>query len=651
MSDVHPLEERPIDKTRKARAYTARDITVLEGIEAVRKRPGMYIGGTGADGLHHLLWEIVDNAADEALNGHASSVVVTLHKDGETVSVDDNGRGIPVDEHPTQKRSALEVILTTLHAGGKFGDGNYETSGGLHGVGSSAVNALSSRLEARIRRDGREWVQEYRKGRPKGPVEDAGPARGTGTKITFRPDPTIFEEVGFDADRILQQLEIKSYLLKGVRFVFRDQLNKTSHELRHEGGLSDWLRTLLTDEQLGHVLEQPFVIEREHPDVKLELALTWTDSPRERVMSFVNGIPTRDGGTHEQGLRDALVKALRSFVDTHGIAPRNLSLSAEDLREGLVAILSCHVREPQFQGQTKGRLNNPEIRAAVDGAVRPVLEQWLHENRSQGEAVIARAIQAARARIASRQAAASVRRKSATSGRLNLPGKLADCSSSDPALSELFIVEGDSAGGSAKQGRDRRTQAILPLRGKVLNAEQANLKKLLSNEELSNVVTALGCGLGPDFREDRLRYGRVILLMDADSDGHHITTLLLTFFYRFLPRLIERGYVYLALPPLYRINVGKETYWALDDQDKERILATLPPRAKPEITRFKGLGEMPARTLFETTLDPARRRLLQVSLDDPLLADSTIADLMGKDASHRYRFIVEHALQVDELDV
>lgn len=651
MTDIHLPEERIDDKVRKARGYTARDITVLEGIDAVRKRPGMYIGGTGPDGLHHLLWEIVDNAADEALNGHATSVIVTLHKDGETVTVEDNGRGIPVDEHPTHKRSALELILTTLHAGGKFGNGNYESSGGLHGVGSSAVNALSSKLEARIRRDGREWVQTYRKGRPQGPVEDAGAARGTGTRITFRPDPTIFDEIGFDAARILQQLEIKSYLLQGVRFVFRDQVTKTSHELRHDGGLSDWLRAKIDDEQLGQVLEQPFVAQREHPDVKLDLALTWTDAPRERVLSFVNGIPTRDGGTHEQGLRDALVKALRNFIDTHGIAPRNLSLSAEDLREGVLAIVSCRVREPQFQGQTKGRLNNPEIRVAVDSAVRPVLEQWLHENRSQGEAIVARAIQAARARIASRQAAASVRRKSATSGRLNLPGKLADCSSSDPELSELFIVEGDSAGGSAKQGRDRRTQAILPLRGKVLNAEQANLQKLLSNEELSNVVTALGCGLGADFREDRLRYGRIILLMDADSDGHHITTLLLTFFYRFLPKLIERGYVYIALPPLYRINVGKETHWALDDRHKDAILAKLPPRAKPEITRFKGLGEMPARTLFETTLDPKRRRLLRVTLDDPLLADSTIADLMGKDASHRYRFIIEHAAQVDELDV
>jgi DNA gyrase subunit B/topoisomerase-4 subunit B len=629
--------------------YTARDITVLEGIDAVRKRPGMYIGGTGTDGLHHLLWEIVDNACDEAMNGYASTITVTLHKDNETITVDDNGRGIPVDMHASG-RSALEVILTTLHAGGKFDNDSYVTSGGLHGVGSSAVNALSARLEARVRRDGKEWVQHYTHGRPKAPVEAVGPARGTGTRITFRPDPTIFEEVAFDHERIRKNLETKTFLNKGLRIVFRDQVNKISHELHHGGGLADYLDHLMQQSEYRTTVESPFLLERNN-GVVLDLAVQWTSATRERVLTYVNGIPTRDGGTHEQGLKDAMVKAMRSFIETHGLQPRGVTLSADDLREGVLAVLSLKHSDPQFQGQTKDRLNNPDIRSAVDGAVRPIFEQWLHENRSQGEAIIARAIQAARARAAARAAAQTVRRKSATSSRLNLPGKLTDCSNRDPADSELFIVEGDSAGGSAKQGRNRKSQAVLPLRGKVLNAEQAALKKVLANKELSNVVTALGCGIGKDFREDRLRYGRIILLMDADSDGHHITTLLLTFFFRYLRPLLEKGFVYLALPPLYRINVGKETHWALDDADRDRILASLPARAKPEITRFKGLGEMPAKTLYETTLNPDTRRLIQVDLSDPLRAELLIADLMGKDASPRYHFIMKHAEQVDDVDV
>lgn len=633
--------------------YTASDITVLEGIEAVRKRPGMYIGGTGAQGLHHLLWEIVDNAIDEAMNGHATTITVTLHATGDAATVDDNGRGIPVDLHPKLKVSALEVIFTTLHAGGKFEGDNYETSGGLHGVGSSVVNALSEQLEARIRRDGQEWVQVYRRGKPKAPVESVGQARGTGTKVTFKPDPTIFEETQFDPERILTQLDVKAYLHRGVRIVFRDQVRKAQHELRHEGGLRDYAAAIQTEAGLMPVLEAPYHFEGKSGDTAFEAVLSWTDEPRERMMSYVNGIPTRDGGTHEQGVREAVNKALRSFIDTHDLSPRGITLTAEDLREGLLAIVSCKVRNPQFQGQTKDRLNNTEVRGQVDSALRPVLEQWLHANRSSGEQLVARAVQAARARLASRQAANAVRRKSATSGKLALPGKLADCASSDPEECELFIVEGDSAGGSAKQGRDRRTMAILPLRGKVLNAEQANLKKILDNEELNNVVTALGCGIGSDFREDRLRYQRIILLMDADSDGHHIATLLLTFLFRTMRPLVERGYVYIAQPPLYRINVGKETHWAVDDADKERFLATLPSRAKPEITRFKGLGEMPPRTLFDTTLNPLTRRLIRVTLAEPLRADATIADLMGKDPQTRYRFIMDraHQAEVGELDV
>lgn len=638
----------------RGRPYTADDITVLEGIEAVRKRPGMYIGGTGTDGLHHLLWEIVDNACDEAQNGHATQIEVTLHSDGTTVSVEDDGRGIPVDHHAKTGKSALEVVFTVLHAGGKFGGGSYETSGGLHGVGASAVNALSQHLEARVRRDGKEWVQEFRRGTPLGPVQSKGSARGaTGTRVTFTPDPEIFDDVLFDADRIRTQLEVKSFLLGGLRITFRDEVRNEVHELFHEGGIADYLQVLVARAEAQRVIEPNFFLERENEGVSLSVALSWTEASRENVLSYVNGIPTTDGGTHEQGLRDALTKAMRNFIDTHGLQRRDVALVPDDLREGVFAILSIRVRDPQFQGQTKGRLNNPEVRGAIDGGIRPLLEQWFHENRALGELCVARAYQAARARLASREAEAQARRKTPTSGRMNLPGKLSDCSSTNPAECELFLVEGDSAGGSAKQGRDRRIQAILPLRGKVLNAEQAGLKKVLENEQLNNIVLALGCGVGEEVRLDRLRYERVILLMDADSDGHHISTLVLTFMYRYLRPLMDRGHVYLALPPLYRIDVGKTTYWALDDVDRDKILRKLPAKARPEITRFKGLGEMPPSTLYETTLDPARRRLLQVVIDDPQETEAVVSDLMGKDPSPRYRFIMDRSRDVDihSLDV
>jgi DNA gyrase subunit B/topoisomerase-4 subunit B len=639
-------------------AYDERSITVLEGLEAVRKRPGMYIGGTDTAGYHHLLWEIVDNCVDEAMNGHASSIHVVLHADGRTVTVKDDGRGIPVGKHASGP-STLEVILTTLHSGGKFDGGSYKTSGGLHGVGSSVTNALSEELIATVRRDGAEWRQAYRRGKPRTPVERVADARGTGTTIRFRPDPEIFGELAFDSDLIRERLEISAYIHRAIKIVFKDEGRGTNEEFKVEGGIRDYVGALCKKNPRTPMM-QPFWFEREVPvegakssGFKFEVALAWTDANRELFASFANGIPNSSGGTHEAGTRDAVTKALRTYIDTHELCPRGLTLTAEDIREGLVAVTSVFLAEPQFQGQTKDKLNNPEIKAPLEGALRLAFEQYLNTNRTVADVVVLRIIQAARARVASRSAEDQVRRKSAVNNRLNLPGKLSDCSSSDPIKSELFIVEGDSAGGSAKQGRDRETQAILPLRGKVLNSEQAPLKKVLENQELTNIVSALGAGIGKDFDATRLRYHRVILLMDADSDGHHIATLLLTFFYRHMPQLIDGGYLFLAQPPLFRIDVGQQTWWARDEAERARILKRLPPRAQPEISRFKGLGEMPPKTLFDTTLDPKRRQLLQVTIPDGerVSTEQTIADLMGRDAAPRFREIMENSGEVEDVDV
>ena len=634
--------------------YSAKDIVALEGLDPVRLRPGMYIGGVGKAGLHHLLWELVDNAVDEAINGFATGITVTIHADGSSATVSDNGRGIPVDMHPKLGKSALEVILTHLHAGGKFEGKVYETSGGLHGVGASVVNALASSLVAVVKRGGRRWEQRYERGRPLGPVQDVGSARGSGTTVTFVPDDQIFPETKFDSDLVARRLDTKAYLNAGLKILFRDEAdserNATYH---HEGGVADLLKSRVDETQVVQVCDERFFLRKEEAGFKLEAALCWTETPKEMVTSFVNTIPTPDGGTHELGFRDAVVKSVRAYMDAHELQPRGVSIGAEDIREGLLGVISTFVPDPQFQGQTKEKLNNPEVRAIVDQMLRQELEQWFHRNPTVGDAVALRVVQSARARAASRAAAKQVRRKASVSHKLNLPGKLADCASTDPEESELFIVEGDSAGGSAKQGRDRRTQAVLPLRGKVLNTEQATLAKVLQNKELGDIVKALGCGMGADFDLSRLRYQRIVLLMDADSDGHHIATLLLTFLYRHLGELIQRGFIYLARPPLYRVQVGKETWWAFDDLHKTEIISGLRKNAKPEITRFKGLGEMMPKTLYRTTMDPARRTLLKVVIPegDRLLTDRVMGDLMGKDPQRRFEFIMGSAEQVDSLDV
>jgi DNA gyrase subunit B/topoisomerase-4 subunit B len=635
-------------------AYTAKDITVLEGLEPVRKRPGMYIGGVGSAGLHHLVWEILDNAVDEAMNGYASNVIVTLHADGSAVTVTDDGRGIPVDKHPQSKKSALEVIFTTLHAGAKFEHGSYKTAGGLHGVGASVVNALSKELIATVKRDGAQYEQRFKQGKPVGAVKKLGAARGAGTTVYFRPDSAIFPRIEFDPAIIRERLETSSYLHKGVRFVFDDETSKKKETFEHTQGLLDYLKKIVKEREASPVHETPFRMERtgDEGGIRLELVLQWTQATDEHVRSYVNGIPTGSGGTHENGFRAGLGKAVRNFIETHNLSPKGVSIAAEDIREGLIAVLSAFIQEPQFQGQTKDRLNNPEVLSALDSAVRPALEQWLNHNISVAESIVARIILAARAREASRAAQQEVTRRGATAGRLTLPGKLSDCTSPGRDDSELFIVEGDSAGGSAKQGRDRARQAILPLRGKVLNAESASVAKVLENKELSDLVTALGCGLGKHFEISRLRYGRVIILADADSDGHHIATLLLTFIYRHMPQLITGGKVFLAQPPLYRIDVGKDTYWALDEAHKTRLLKQYGNgRASAEITRFKGLGEMMPKVLWETTLNPRTRRLLRVAIADHIVTDRVINELMGKDASARFKFIMERAEEAQELDV
>jgi DNA gyrase/topoisomerase IV subunit B len=637
-----------------AKSYDIENIQVLEGLEPVRKRPAMYIGDTDKKGLHHLVWEIVDNSVDEYLNGHGDHITVTLHKAGDSVTIADNGRGIPVARHPKHKKPGVELILTTLHSGGKFGgdDSGYIHSGGLHGVGSSVVNALSKKLVATIKRDGYEWTQTFKRGLKASELEKVGPNRMHGTSIYFEPDGDIFRVTHFDAEWIKSHLEDMAYIHRGLGIKFVNEITKETFDLSHPGGIPDFLTRLVTEAQKPTVHDAPFHLLRDNGE-KMECCMQWTESTEESFRSYVNGIRTSAGGTHENGFKAGIVKAIRNYMGTHEVPLKGLTITADDIREGIVGILSVFVREPMFQGQTKEKLNNPEMTQAVDNFIRPALEGWLNANMTASHKIVSRIVMAARAREASREAVQEIKRKSVTQRRLSLPGKLADCKSSDLDRSELFIVEGNSAGGSAKQGRNNVTQAVLPLRGKILNSEGLGLTRVLGNQELSDLVTAIGTGVGPNFNIGGLRYGKIILLMDADVDGHHITTLMLTFFFRHMMDLIKKGHLFIAQPPLYKIKVAKETIWARDDVHREEILAGLKANAKYEITRFKGLGEMPASELGATTLDIKKRTLLQVSIDSALEADKTFVELLGKDPASRYKFIMESASQVvtEDLDV
>ncbi|SFI33826.1 DNA gyrase/topoisomerase IV subunit B [Planctomicrobium piriforme] len=637
--------------SKSTSSYVADDIEVLEGLEHVRKRPSMYIGGVDTRGLHHLIWEIVDNSVDEYLAGHCDEISVQLHKDASSITVEDNGRGIPVDTHKKTGKSALEVILTTLYAGGKFSEKNYLRSGGLHGIGSSAVNALSETLIATVWRDGHEWRQRFKRGRATTKVEQVRPFRGHGTAIYFKPDDEIFRRVQFHADTIRQHLEDISYVHGGLKLTFFDEAKNEKVLLHHPDGIAAYLNKIIEDDKRKCVHEGTFGIDKEEDKIRVETVLRWTESTDEHIRSYVNGIRTRGGGTHESGFRAGIAKAVKNYMDVHDIKTKGLSITPDDIREGVVGIISVFHNDPMFQGQTKDRLNNPEMASMVDGMVRSALETWLNNNRSVADAVIGRIILAARAREASREAVKEVRRKGAGSRRSNLPGKLLDCRSSDPEECELFIVEGQSAGGTAASGRDSRTQAVLPLKGKILNTESLALGKILQNQEVKDLVETLGTGIGPHFDPHKLRYHRIILLMDADSDGYHISTLLLTFFFRHMRELIQQGRLFLAQPPLYKIEVGKERHYARDDVDKEEILAKIASNRTVDVQRFKGLGEMNADQLKETTLSPKTRTLLRVDIESAVEADATFAQLLGKDASERYRIIMDEAAEADDLDV
>ena len=649
-------KRKTVSKKNSVTGYDAKDIQVLEGLDPVRKRPGMYIGSTGPDGLHHLVWEVVDNSIDEAMAGHADHIKIELLPE-DKVRVSDNGRGIPVEKHEQTKKSALETVMTTLHAGGKFGGEGYKVSGGLHGVGVSVVNALSIWTQAEVYRNGSIYTQEYKYGKPKYAVKKTGsyeknglslPGQ-TGTVITFKPDLEIFKSISFDFKRLLNRFRQQAYLTKGVRIEFEDkrQVPSTPYGFYFEGGLYSYLDYLVGD--FDRIISNDFYVQREVEGVNVEIAFTYIDDIDKEEMSFVNNVYTLDGGMHVTGFRSAMTRTLNDFARKEGyLKASEENLTGDDVREGLVTIITVKLREPQFEGQTKGRLGSPEARTAVESVMNEAFSEYLERYQSDARKIMEKNLLAAKARRAAKAAKYTVIRKGVLDG-LSLPGKLADCTSKDPTDSELFIVEGDSAGGSAKSARDRRTQAILPLRGKILNVEKARIDKMLANKEIKALVIALGTAIAESFDIGGLRYDKIIIATDADVDGAHIRTLLLTLFYRYFPEIVEKGHIYIAKPPLYMIKRGKEIHYAYTEKEKNEITKNF--KSGFGVQRYKGLGEMNPEQLWETTMNPENRVLKRVTVDDASEADKMFDTLMGKEVAPRKMFIQAHAKAVSNLDI
>ncbi|MFE0558454.1 DNA topoisomerase (ATP-hydrolyzing) subunit B [Paenibacillus sp. FSL W8-0187] len=629
--------------------YDENQIQVLEGLEAVRKRPGMYIGSTSAKGLHHLVWEVVDNSIDEAMAGICDHIEIIVHEDN-SVTVVDNGRGIPVGENAKLKKSTLEVVMTVLHAGGKFGGGGYKVSGGLHGVGVSVVNALSSKVVVQVKRDGHIYQQEYHRGVPQYDIKIIGDSDDHGTTVTFLPDSEIFTETTeYDYNTLLTRIRELAFLNKGIALTLTDERTGASDYFKYEGGIIEYVKFLNEKKEALH--EDPIYVEGSRDNIQVEVSLQYNDSYTENIYSFANNINTHEGGTHESGFKSALTRIINDYARKTGLIKDNTNnLSGDDVREGLTAIISVKVPEPQFEGQTKTKLGNSEVRGIVESLFAEKLQEFLQENPSVSRRILEKALQASRAREAARKAREMTRRKSALEVSA-LPGKLADCSSKDASISELYIVEGDSAGGSAKQGRDRHFQAILPLRGKILNVEKARLDRILSNAEIRAIITALGTGIAEDFDLSKARYHKIIIMTDADVDGAHIRTLLLTFFYRYMRKLVEAGYIYIAQPPLFKIERNKVIRYAGSEKERDQIIKEFGENVKINVQRYKGLGEMNAGQLWETTMDPESRTMLQVTIEDAILADTLFDTLMGDNVEPRRDFIQEHAKSVRNLDV
>jgi DNA gyrase subunit B len=634
-----------------SQSYTAKDISVLEGLEPVRKRPGMYIGGTGIDGLHHLVWEILDNSIDEALAGFANAVTIEMLPE-DTIRITDNGRGIPVDIHPQTKKSALETIMTTLHAGGKFGGSGYKVSGGLHGVGSSVVVALSSQMTAEVRRDGKIYEQTYSQGKVTSPVKEYGKSSETGTTITFRPDSEIFEDTKFSFKTITERCRQQAFLTRGIKISIIDSREKESQKVTFyfESGINAFVRYI--NKNKSSLVDPPIYINKEDNGNSVEVSISYTNDFNEHTYSFANNIATIEGGTHLTGFKTALTRVINDYAKKNDLLKGiDGGLTGDDVREGLTAIISVKLANPQFEGQTKAKLGNPEMKSVVESAVTAGLSSYFEEHPSEAKSLIEKVSLSARARLAARAARDTVIRKGVLEG-MTLPGKLADCSEKDPAKSEIFIVEGDSAGGSAKQGRDRKFQAILPLKGKILNVERARLDRILGSDEIKALIIAMGAGIGEEFNIEKIRYHRIIIMTDADVDGSHIRTLLLTFLFRHFKEVIDKGYVYIAQPPLFLVQSGKDKSWAHSEEERDEISKKFAAKSnKINVQRYKGLGEMNPNQLWETTLDPDNRKLLQVSIEDAERADEAFSMLMGDEVPPRKRFIQTRAKSVSNLDI